>query len=176
MLYSCNGPDMLADTWQRISDDPIEYQSVQNGMSMRHDGSKWIVQQDFVTIARANSAALHPVTVYAGEWELCEHISWDDERVHFHWVTLKDFFFSFDIDRHFIYTLADVGADYFVRIRSCKPFQWYDPTTGQVENSGAKGGKRYCFMCGCSTSANNFVHQHLPACFAKFSATGPKLL
>merc|ERR1719240_2080330 len=64
--------------------------------------------------------------------------------------------------------IEDIGADFFMRIRTTKLVWYVDPTTGEVVHSGAKNagararpGKRYCPLCCQCFSANNFVSQHL---------------
>jgi len=113
--------------------------------------------------AIARTAALHPNTIRIGEWDLRKRIGV--------WIRSDSFMVSaegpnteerpFDIK-------TDLGADYFLRVRSSKVVWFRHPSTGEVLHSGAKAagsakklGKRFCPLCEQCFSANNFVSQHL---------------
>lgn len=107
--------------------------------------------------------AAHPNTVRQGEW----HLPTDPEGA---WAAHADFHVSVEgpntEDKPF--RIDQIGADFFLRIKTTKLVWFVDPISGEVMHSGAKNagviarpGKRYCPLCCQCFSANNFVSQHI---------------
>lgn len=107
--------------------------------------------------------AAHPNTIRQGEWQLPTEPSGG-------WAAHPEFHVSAEgpntEERPF--RMEDIGADFFVRVKTTKLVWFYDPSTGEVVHSGAKNagkgarpGKRYCPLCCTCFSANNFVSQHI---------------
>lgn len=125
------------------------------------DGSLWKLGRDESSVVlAAASEALHPVTVWTDEWRRKdEHGRWGPSGVRFDHASLRT-------SPSLPMTMDDLGWDYFVRRRVIAPVWYVDPVTGSVHHSGSKmlegkAGKRYCSRCRKSSSANNFVSQHL---------------
>jgi len=112
--------------------------------------------------AVARTAAAHPNTIKPGEWSLPKGGGWAKAsgfKVSTEGPNTEDR--PFDVN-------VDLGADFFIRVRTTKVVWFRDPATGEVMHSGAKAagvskkpGKRYCPLCEHSFSANNFVSQHV---------------
>ena len=112
--------------------------------------------------AVARSAAAHPNTIKPGEWSLPKGGGWAKAsgfKVEMQGPNTEEY--PFDV-------VADLGVDFFLRMRTTKVVWFVDPSSGEVMHSGAKAagatkkpGKRYCPLCEHCFSANNFVSQHL---------------
>lgn len=161
MMYSADVPPdapHLNDTW---SFDGVEhgrpaFRSDQHGMWLRYDGGLWCISQDFVPLAYAKSTALHPNTIYPGEW--CVLVSLPGG-----WRADPRFRVSCppsDTSEQRPLRLDEVGVDLFVRTRPV-PLWYSDPETGKVFHSSVRpGGKRFCSHCKTSLSSKNFM-EHL---------------
>jgi len=107
--------------------------------------------------------AAHPNTVRQGEWQLPTEPNGG-------WAAHNEFHVSAEgpnSEAH-PFRIDDIGADFFMRVKTTKLVWFIDPTTGEVVHSGAKNagvrarpGKRYCPLCTTCFSANNFVSQHV---------------
>lgn len=115
-----------------------------------------------IAYAIARSTALHPNTIRAGEWQLPGRTEWmncPSFKVAAEGPNTEEF--PYDVH-------ADLGDDFFLRMRTTKVVWFRDPATNEVVHSGAKAagnskklGKRYCPLCHQCFSANNFVSQHV---------------
>lgn len=127
---------------------------------------EWCVFHGKKVLFVTNTRALHPATVFWGEWNQRNLMdgTWTPSALHFTYadplVSSCDAPLSLDL----------IGHDFFLRYRVHTPIWFVDPCTGKTEHSGAKKqkgmdydlpGKRYCPMCGECFSANNFVSQHM---------------
>ena len=157
----------LNDTWTRTSAPaayPV-YKSNEHGMDLLYKKGEWRIYQDFLLLARAATEAMHPNTIFDGEWSL---------RTHFDaWV--KDDGFAVRVSNYDDtpnHSLADIGFDIFNRFALNKPIRWYHPRNpAEVYHSGAKNsGRRYCNRCRGIISGNNFVAQHEPVCQKRFDS------
>lgn len=153
-LVSSGVEPYLCDVFRKQGDNM--YVSDTFGMVLRlgEDGV-WVIEQDFLTLARAHSDGMHPNTIYPGEWYIQYRL--------FAWERSETFRFCLsEVTPNYVYSLDDIGVDYFGRIQQTHPIHWVG-CDGQVYRSGAKnGGKRWCHVCSRVYSANNMT-QHLNA-------------
>ena len=130
--------------------------------TLSYENCEWTIRdQDGSPVARASTRALHPTTIFLGEWmgrnrddsyDYCEmHFVHEDLRTH--------------VDNPILIDL--LGRDFFMRHRPPRPVWYFDPNSSAIVHSGAKvgvdgtKGVRYCSICDKLVSANNFVHQHM---------------
>ena len=127
-------------------------------------GGMWMIMHLEMPLvyAVAFSEAQHPNTVLPGEWVARVTLPED-------WRVLSDFHFKAVGD---VFTLDDLGRDYFVRVPQKQPVWFVHPHDNTLVHSG-KYGKRYCSYCDKLSSANNFAHQHLPSCLRIISSHPP---
>ena len=155
-LVSSGADPYLCDVFRKRGD--AMYVSDTFGMILRLDeDGAWIIEQDFLTLARAHSDGLHPNTIYAGEWYIQTYL--------FEWERSETFRLSLsEVTSHYAYSLDEIGVDFFGRIQQTRPIHWI-ADDGQVYWSGAKnGGKRWCHVCSRVYSANNMT-QHFNTTF-----------
>lgn len=152
----------LEDTWVRTPGfrcGRVALRSATHGMELAHDGTHWRITWEGLPLARAASDALHPNTIYRGEWQILElepAFAWV-EAVHFG-VVVPDHFAATEQQP---WDLHDVGHDVFLRRSFHRPIWFLDPTTGKACHSGATHqGVRYCHLCRRCLSGKNFG-QHL---------------
>ena len=160
-MYSTNVPPdalHLGDTWS--SDGAYQgrpaFRSDQHGMWLRYDSGLWCISQDFVPLAYAKSDAMHPNTIYPGEWCLLVSLpkGWRADP-HFRVSCPPP-----DTSEERPLRLEDVGVDLFMRTRP-RPLWYSDPETGKVFYSAVRpGGKRFCSQCKISLSSKTFP-EHL---------------
>lgn len=111
------------------------------------------------TVAVATTLALHPTTIFPGEWMICRDNVWAYDAMYFEHDTLVT-------SPHKPISIVLLGRDYFMRHRTTKVIWYDDPVTGEVVHSGSKAifssgpGVRWCSICNRLISANNFVSQH----------------
>ena len=166
MLRSVHAPHQLCYDWERVvlhgSTEPSERSEI---VYCNHDdlmifwfNNMWVVAQVTVgyVVAAAISTALHPQTVWPGEWYFQTTLGT--------WNVLPNFCLRAQLaqsDYH-PFLLDDIGVDFFERVQVAKPIYWIDPN-GRTQCSGAKRlrGVRYCSECRENISANNFVSQHI---------------
>lgn len=151
----------LRHTWEPWITDAhgaLTYRSEDKSAELRRQDGAWcIVDAELpqLVYARANSEALHPHTVWPGEW--VAQVRWPGE-----WRVLPAFRLAASLvtDAEHPVDLAHVGLDVFERWKLSKPI-WFR-LRGNVYHSAAKGksGRRYCQRCDAVYSANNFVSQH----------------
>jgi len=185
-----NQPLLLAGSiWQRDRKEPdvhgFPHYVSTSGQTELHlfKGSRgWQIAPDVdagVAYAVAPGVpAAHPGTVRQGEWQLPSQPSGV-------WAPNPDFHLRVEgpNSENEPYRLDEIGADFFLRIKTTKLVWFIDPTTGEVTHSGAKAsgskgkpGKRYCPMCNACFSANNFVSQHLKNLHTPPAPTAPEVL
>lgn len=150
----------IPDEWEN-TDDPDLFRSV-NGYELYSTDTGWeIADTDGAPVARATTHAMHPTTVYIGEWNVQTAEEWK----------CADLCFvhnSVDTSHDNPISLDKLGFDYFLRHKQTKPLWFIDPITGETVHSGSKRmrnveapGVRYCPLCRCCISSNNFVTQHM---------------
>ena len=175
MLRSCSVPEWaphLEACFTRLEADVNERPHYANGdpllpMHIFWVDGTWYISDpscpNMFTYAKAESDAMHPNTIYAGEWVGMHTIPRG-------WVEMPDFQVcaSLDSSKSNPLSLDEIGVDYFTRIAYPRPLWFIDPTTGEPASSRTKAGKsgraaglRFCNLCNKCLSANNFVSQHL---------------
>ena len=155
----------------KCMDDRPSYTYEQYTLQYSSIYSSWVIHDSNIVLAYSlNSFGLHPLSINCGEWIF---IGYNTPDPHF----------SFRIQSNTSetpYEMEDLGYDYFTRNHLTSPIWYIDPSTNQIEHSGAKErlkttlnkknkkkvseyvyGKRFCWACFQSFSANNFVSQHL---------------
>jgi len=131
----------------------------------RSAGGMWSIAPDVdagIAFAIARTAALHPNTIKAGEWQLPGRTDWSSSQ------SFKVCLEGHNAEDSPYDVKAELGEDFFLRVRTTKVLWFRDPASGDVVHSGAKAagasqklGKRYCPLCEQCFSANNFVSQHV---------------
>lgn len=161
MLLAVDG-EYLPEVWVRETANFYAYTSECGRFLLTRENDTWIIVSPTSIVAEASSLGLHPATTKKGEWRMFD-LATQAMRMsplHFKHECL-------DSSPVAPLSLDDIGHDFFMR---CTPRRilWYtDPRTGRVFHSGAKRvhgeavGKRYCYECNLSFSANNFVSQHM---------------
>ena len=161
-IFSTGAPSgfkMLNCKWKRVTpirENNVLYHSECNDYKVKYIYPCWYItsKDDCDIYVYAKSVGRNPLSVYETEWIFPD---------------LYTYNFKFKLDKSFskIYSMEELGYDYFVRATpASRPIMFIDPRTGSVEHSAAKPvsnkqGKRYCPYCNQSYSANNFCHQHL---------------
>lgn len=128
---------------------------------------EWIISwsmTDFsFMVMCAKSRALHPVTVFTGEWQIRRYIpdafpeiyNWDVTRMTFEhdpaWLAASTYQSPL--------SLYDLGIDYFLRLPHTCTIWFIDPNTQWVFSSGPEG-REYCNICN-RTFEGNQVESHL---------------
>lgn len=123
-----------------------------------YDKGLWVISYFGKIIAYSCSLGHHPVTIFKGEWFFVSRNQLDQE---FYFKINES---QFCVDNPCM--LEDVGDDYFTRLHRSKILYWKQSYDSKSFHSGAKRkhdalGKRYCWVCKETISANNFVSQHL---------------
>lgn len=132
----CGKPIFYSDAWK------ISY------------ANQWCIFFNDMIVAYAQSFGQSPCTIFKGEWLFMNGDSMN-------WEVNNELCFVLESNtKENPYDLFDIGEDFFTRVRLHKPIWFIDPSTKKIENSGAKTGKRYCWICGTCFSGNNFVYQH----------------
>jgi hypothetical protein len=163
-MLSCGHPHNDAVIqWIR---DPVPYRNRPvfignppcNNMILKYEKT-WVILIDNVLSYSSQSFGLHPITVLQGEWFFHGNNSTTQSNIYFYMNWYGSCSQPLDLEN-------DVGLDVFVRLRLPKPIWYINPVTHEKVHSGAKYlngklGRRYCWICNCSVSANNFVSQHL---------------
>lgn len=132
--------------------------------NIRFDGHTWSVHDacSDLIVAEAASVALHPATVFEGEWRVRNLDSgiMEDSALKFQHASIES-------SPKSPLTMYDLGIDFFTRRVGTKIVYYIDPVSKKVYHSGAKckgsarAGKRFCPLCMRSFSANNFITQHM---------------
>ena len=155
-IDSTDAPNSIYNgTWKQQNKQ--EY--IMNEFKLIYHKSYWCIIESKTSKlhAFACSFGLHPLTIYKCEWFFCNG------------PNPNDFHFSADLQEDYNnpYNLeSDIGFDFFIRIHYSRVIYYIDPSTNMIEHSGAKEkhgklGKRFCWICQKSFSANNFVTQHM---------------
>jgi len=144
----------------------------------RNKTGMWTISPDVdagIAFAIARTTALHPNTIRVGEWQLPGKKGWANSssfKVCIEGPNTEEC--PYDVH-------ADLGEDFFLRVRTTKVIWYKDPSSGEVVHSGAKAsgnskrlGKRYCPLCRQCYSANNFVSQHVKNMHTPPAPTAPK--
>ena len=137
-------------TWVACTNSENTY--VNNDLTLFYNSGWIIVNKQNVMIAYAFSFASHPLNIRTDEWIFIN-------------FNKHDFRFRLVENTHKTpYEINDIGEDYFM-YNASNVIWWRDPTTNEVEHSGAKykrnqSGKRWCSICKRAISANNFKSQH----------------
>ena len=151
----------------------IHYASADKQFHMYKQNGRWVISNLWMrkeVCAYAESTAMHPGTVYAGEWYILDPTT---EK----WPTEPHPTFKFTIDgsntEQHPFDILDMGVDYFSRRVKCPsgPIWYKHFNDGRTLWSKGKAG---CFQfCPCKmkhaddlenlcyTASNNFVTQHL---------------
>lgn len=151
----------LPSLWES-TDDPDLFHSVADLFDLCSTDSGWqVIDREGTAVARAATHALHPTTVHVGEWMLYDGGEWKCTDLRFVHRPLQT-------SRENPITLDELGFDYFLRHKPTKPIWFVDPITGETVHSGSKRmrydeapGVRYCPLCRCCISSNNYVTQHM---------------
>lgn len=166
-MYAVNSPNGIIDgEWNKNANTVF-----QNGDSfMSYYNNKWLIMKKNTIIAYSlPTFGLHPCTIRPAEWLF----------VYPSILTISNFMFKILANtQDNPYSMSDIGIDYFTRVTPTRPIWFINPLTKNIEHSGAKEqmqyvikkkrkcynhvlGKRYCWVCEKSFSANNFKTQHI---------------
>lgn len=178
-LLRLNDAGLSAASWRYFSVDEA-YDTDGKYILFKTPDSRWEIRERTSKnlVAFANTTAAHPTTIYLGEWQTnCDGASeWTYSPMHFAHEKLTTTF-----DRPIPIDL--LGIDFFLRHRVNSIIWYIDPLTGSVVHSGSKSikniksgakskrrsksikdigpGVKFCSLCSCTVSANNFVSQHM---------------
>ncbi len=167
MLRSHGAPahaSYLCRTWSMRGYDGFPWYAsdddVSIPMQLVRENDRWIVCDDVFVYAVSESTALHPNTVYQGEWHVLVTICED------RWEVMPDFYMRTDMTRETPMWLGSIGRDFFTRCYTNMPFWFTDDETLPAFFSGCNApdgsvGKRYCNVCDIYISAKNFSAQHM---------------
>ena len=161
MIILAMGDASIECEWQS-TDDAGLFHSIIGGYVMYNTDSRWeIANLNGKVVAFATTHAMHPTTIHVGEWVVEDCDEWKCSALYFvhqRIVTSRDC----------PVTLEELGFDYFLRHKQTKPIWFVHPITGDTVHSGSKRtrsvespGIRYCSLCKCCVSSNNFITQHL---------------
>ena len=160
-LEAFSFPTLIPSLWES-TDDPTHFCSVGDLFEMCSTDYGWeVTNREGIPVVRATTHALHPTTIHVGEWMLLDGAEWKCADIRFTHQPLQT-------SRENPITLDELGFDYFLRHKPTKPIWFVNPITTETVHSGSKRmrddeapGVRYCPLCQCCISSNNFVTQHM---------------